>query len=204
MFHDLFKFKQSDYVPDDNKGWCFGISYVLLSYLVNIQNSKQLSPDTSFYKSKEYLDKFNSADSETKEKLISVVAKVQKNNRSTYLSTQSYSMVNQSDANGYGILGLVYSPTKNNVDKLGHFYKNPLYPPNHGGVIVWSSSQIFIFDPNCGGYLYRCCLKPYEDTISQMADKVLEGMYPAIGSSRFSRISLIERPTTYLSPAEIP
>ncbi|MDE9545474.1 hypothetical protein KKI93_22905 [Xenorhabdus bovienii] len=196
---EFFKFDQiffrDDYTRDiKRKGLCFGISFCLLSYLVFKEPSGILCPEKSFNQARIYMDMLKLSYA-SQGGMYQFVKKNQ-----TYESEEDYlrssKKIDINEANGYGMLSMVRIDGKGIKDINPKFhYKRHESIANHMGVIVWDSSKLFIFEPNCGGYLYYAKRGKFnQNMFPQLIDILLDDMYRRTDRNGGSRIRDIHQP----------
>ncbi|MDX7992690.1 hypothetical protein [Xenorhabdus littoralis] len=155
---EFFEFDQRYLRADDikninRKGLCFGISFCLLSHLVFKERSGILCPEKSFNQAKIYMDRLKLSYI-CQDDMYQFVTKNQ-----TYESQDRYLRISKTidinETNGYGMLSMVrIDDNDHNINPSFHYNRQKSID-NHIGVIVWDSSKLFIFEPNCGGYVTK-------------------------------------------------
>ncbi|MEX0446915.1 hypothetical protein [Xenorhabdus sp. SGI246] len=74
-------------------------------------------------------------------------------------------------------------------------YEKKEFSENHMGVIVWNNSTLFIFDPNCGGYLcHSICGAFNKIMLPQLIDSLIDNMYKRTATHGHCRVKCIHQP----------
>ncbi|WP_045970163.1 hypothetical protein [Xenorhabdus doucetiae] len=196
--NEFFHFDQR-YLRNPNynigKGLCFGISFCLLSHLIFKRHSDILCPEMSFNFARIYIDKLRHSFSHDDKSMYQyIIKKQQRESQDDYLRLSENVSINEQ--NGYGILSMVRIDNDNNRSSHpGYHYNSYKSQSNHVGVIVWDSSKLFIFEPNCGGLLYHSiCGALNKEMFPQLVDSLIDNMYRRASRDGHSRIKEIHRP----------
>ncbi|QTL38532.1 hypothetical protein ACNFJN_12455 [Xenorhabdus budapestensis] len=176
------------------KGLCFGISFCLLSHLVYKQGSDILCPKISFNLTRKYMDRLKLSYSLRDDLYQYIIKKQQYEFQDNYL--RSSKSINIDEQNGYGMLSMVRIDNDNSRSAHPSFhYNRHISIDNHIGVIVWDNSKLFIFDPNCGGYLcYSICGAFNKEMFPHLIDSLIDNMYRRTTRNGHSRIKYIHKP----------
>jgi hypothetical protein len=198
------EFRFSQYFMQDDGGWCAGISIAVITHLHENAVGGAVNPMNACMETKDYVgflrgsyDKITGRTAPGMRPFRNAIRQLQRPFDGPFEGKPDGTYLYEFGAQGIGLLRLrVLEPADGayGSDFLSWYSTDS---SNHAGVAVWTpAGRVFLFDPNCGGLLFRWALSDQVGSFPVAVDMALRhlyGLYDRMRGARTARLVSVQQ-----------